>query len=57
MRGKDPMQIVSGPIGRTKVRCEAPPHNRLAHDMDRFLTWFNTPPAGLDGLLRAGRPK
>jgi Fic family protein len=48
------MQIVSGPIGGTKVHYEAPPHNRLAHDMDRFLTWFNKPPAGLDGLLRAG---
>jgi Fic family protein len=54
LRGKDPMQIVSGPIGHTRVHYEAPPHSRLARDMERFLTWFNTPPTGSDGLLRAG---
>ena len=54
LRGEDPMQIVSGPIGREKVHYEAPPHNRLARDIERFLAWFNAPPAGLDGLLRAG---
>jgi Fic family protein len=54
LRGEDPMQIVSGPIGREKVHYEAPPHNRLTGDMDQFVAWFNAPPAGLDGLLRAG---
>ena len=54
LRGKDPMQIVSGPIGREKVHYEAPPHNRLAREMDRFLAWFNASPVDLDGLLRAG---
>lgn len=54
LRGEDPMQIVSGPIGHEKVHYEAPPHNRLAGDMEQFVSWFNAPPAGLDGLLRAG---
>ena len=54
LRGEDPMQIVSGPIGREKVHYEAPPHNRLTGDMERFLAWFNEQPVGLDGLLRAG---
>ena len=54
LRGADPMRIVSGPIGREKIHYEAPPHKRLSRDMDRFLAWFNAPPAGLDGLLRAG---
>jgi Fic family protein len=54
LRGEDPMRIVSGPIGREKVHYEAPPHNRLTGDMDQFVAWFNAPPAGLDGLLRAG---
>ena len=54
LRGTDPMQIVSGPIGREKVHYAAPPHNRLTRDMDRFLAWFNAPPADLDGLLRTG---
>ena len=48
------MQIVSGPIGRQKVHYEAPPQGRLVREMDRFLDWFNTSPADLDGLLRAG---
>jgi Fic family protein len=54
LRGEDPMQIISGPIGREKVHYEAPPHNRLAGDMEQFLSWFNAPAASLDGLLRAG---
>ena len=54
LRGNHPMQIVSGPIGRERVHYEAPPRNRLGGEMKTFLGWFNTPPNGLDGLLRAG---
>jgi Fic family protein len=54
LRGADPMQIVSGPIGREKVHYQAPPRDRLGRQMERFLSWYNSPPAGLDGLLRAG---
>ena len=54
LRAADPMRIVSGPIGREKVHYEALPRNRLQREMDRFLAWFNAPPADLDGLLRAG---
>jgi Fic family protein len=54
LRGEAPMQIVSGPIGRERVHYEAPPRARLGRDMRTFLNWFNDPPAGLDGLLRAG---
>ena len=54
LRGDDPMRIVSGPIGRERVHYEAPPKERLEVEMNRFLTWFNRPPAGLDGLVRAG---
>lgn len=54
LRRPDPMRIVSGPIGREKIHYEAPPHNRLPHEVDRFLAWFNEPPTCLDGLLRAG---
>ena len=54
LRGEEPMQVVSDPIGRAHVQCTAPPHARLERELDRFLTWFNTPPADLDGLLRAG---
>jgi Fic family protein len=54
LRGKAPMQIVSGPIGRERVHYEAPPQERLNNEMKTFLGWFNNPPKGLDGLLRAG---
>ena len=44
--------MLSGPIGRERVRYEAPPRDRLDTEMDRFLTWFNKP-EGLNNLLRA----
>lgn len=54
LRGKEPMRIVSGPVGRERVHYEAPPHQRLAAEVRAFLEWFNKPPPGLDGLIRAG---
>ena len=54
LRGKAPMRIVSGPVGRERVHYEAPVHDRLSKEMRDFLNWFNHPPAALDGLLRAG---
>jgi len=54
LRGKEPMQIVSGPIGHERVHFEAPPANRLDEEMKTFLAWFNDTPKDLDGLLRAG---
>jgi Fic family protein len=54
LRGQDPMHIVSGPIERERVHYVAPPRDRLDQEMRRFLAWYNAPPQGLDGLLRAG---
>lgn len=54
LRGATPMQIVSGPLGRERVHYEAPPRAGLSRQLGDFLAWFNAPPAGLDGLLRAG---
>ena len=54
LRGEQPMQVVSGRIDRPRVHFEAPPRPRLEGELDAFLAWFNEPPAGLDGLLRAG---
>jgi len=53
-RGKEPMQIVSGPIGREKVHFEAPPHDRVEKEMENFIKWWNNDSGTLDGLLRAG---
>jgi Fic family protein len=54
LRGKSPMRIVSGPIGRERVHYVAPPHGQLNEEMKTFLEWFNRVSASLDGLLRAG---
>ena len=44
---KDPMQVVSGPIGKGKVHFEAPPSSRVPREMGRFIKWFNeTGPQG-----------
>jgi len=36
-----PMQVTSGPLGRERVHYRAPPADRLAAEMSRFLDWFN----------------
>lgn len=54
LRGAEPMQVVSGPVGREKIHFEAPSHTSLAEQLQEFIAWFNAPPTTLDGLLRAG---
>ena len=49
----DPMQVVSGPIGRERVHFEAPPAARVDAEMRAFLRWFEAP-AETDPVLRAG---
>lgn len=48
-----PMQVVSGPYGRSRIHFEAPPAASLDQEMTRFLDWLNTdtthPP-----LIKAG---
>jgi Fic family protein len=48
----EPMEVVSGPIGREKVHFEAPAAARLDEEMRGFTEWFNAPPSG-DPVLRA----
>jgi Fic family protein len=38
----DPMQIVSGLMGREVVHYTAPPSSQVASEMAKFLTWFET---------------
>jgi|TARA_R110001606_G_scaffold327321_1_gene474218 Fic family protein len=54
LRGDHPMQVVSGRLDRPNVHFEAPPRGQLKAELDAFITWFNQPPQGLDGLVRAG---
>jgi len=48
-----PMQVVSGPVGKERVRFEAPAAARLGREMYVFLYWFNGPP-DIDEVLKAG---
>ena len=38
---EEPMQVVSGPIGKWKVHFEAPPSDAVKGEMKRFIAWFN----------------
>ena len=49
----DPMQVVSGPVGRERVHFEAPSAARVNPEMRAFLDWFEAP-AEADPVLRAG---
>jgi Fic family protein len=49
----DPMQVVSGPIGREKVHYQAPEAKRVPQEMRALLKWFNGPQA-IDPVLAAG---
>jgi Fic family protein len=52
----EPVQVVSGRIGREKIHYEAPPAARVEAEMSAFLEWWReTHPArgGIDPILRA----
>jgi Fic family protein len=51
--GCEPMQVVSGPIGREKTHYEAPPVEQLESEMTRFLTWFDDNLGSVEGIIRA----
>lgn len=54
LRDEAPMQVLSGAIGRERLHFEAPPRDQLEEQLKVFLDWVASPPAQLDGLLRAG---
>lgn len=37
----EPMQVISGAIGKWKVHFEAPPSDSIQYEMNRFIDWFN----------------
>ena len=38
---EDPMQVVSGPMGRERVHFEGPPSAQVPGEMACFIAWFN----------------
>ena len=53
-RGKEPMRVVSGPMGREKIHFEAPPGETVDSEMKEFLHWWESSLNVVDGILRAG---
>lgn len=50
----EPMQVISGPIGKERVHYEAPPSSIVPGEMARFIDWFNeTGPGGERELKKA----
>ena len=50
----EPMQVISGAIGKEKVHFEAPPSERVPFEMERYVQWFNdTAPGGSREISKA----
>jgi Fic family protein len=56
--GKEPMQVVSGPVDKPRVHFEAPLSSQVPSEMERFIAWFNRTAPGREepqpALTRAG---
>ncbi|MBO4369822.1 MAG: Fic family protein [Paludibacteraceae bacterium] len=50
--GDEPMQVVSGPMGKEKIHFVAPPSNAVPSMMAQFIDWCNGGDA-IDPILRA----
>lgn len=51
---KEPMQVISGAIGKQKVHFEAPPSASIPKEMDQFILWFNeTVPGNKNEIKKA----
>lgn len=48
----DPMQVVSGPLGKQKIHFQAPDSELLSSEMNSFLTWFNSA-SEMDPVIKA----
>jgi Fic family protein len=56
-RAEEPMVVATPSRSLAQpdiIHFQAPGRERLDGEMKAFLGWFNRPPAGLDGLIRAG---
>jgi Fic family protein len=49
----DPMQVVSGYMGRERIHYQAPDSDLLSDEMAAFLKWFNSDEK-IDSVLKAG---
>jgi len=50
---KEPMQVVSGPVGKSTIHFEAPPSRQVPEEMKQFIQWFNeTAPGGKNEIKK-----
>ncbi len=49
---EDPMQVVSGAMGKQKVHYQAPDSELLPNEMNAFFTWFNSD-NDMDSVIKA----
>tara|TARA_R110002012_G_scaffold286628_1_gene478263 strand:- start:7646 stop:8749 length:1104 start_codon:yes stop_codon:yes gene_type:complete len=49
---EEPMQIVSGAIGREVVHFEAPPSKKVTEEMQLFIIWFNNTSLEGDDIIK-----
>ena len=51
---KEPMQVVSGAMGKQRIHFEAPPSDKVPKEMEQFIQWFNdTAPGGVKEIKKA----
>ncbi|CNH29220.1 Fic family protein [Yersinia massiliensis] len=55
LRGNEPMQVVSGRMGKERIHFEAPPRDVLSVELEQFIDWFNVSHLdnAVDPLIRA----
>lgn len=49
---EEPMQVISGAMGKEKIHFEAPPSNQVAGEMTQFINWFNETAPGKKNEIR-----
>lgn len=49
----DPMQVVSGAMGRERVHFQAPDSDKVPEEVQHFLEWFNSD-FEMDAVIKAG---
>ena len=49
---EEPMQIISGAMGKEKIHFEAPPSSSLHEEMLNFIQWFNDTAPGVRTSLK-----
>src|SRR4030095_2573427 len=50
----EPMQVISGAVGKLKIHYEAPPSTHVPKEMNQFINWFNeTGPGGGKEIKKA----